>query len=668
MVRLTPEASFWQDDPDTRTLSTRDAKEWMTNKEREEGQTLADFTGTTFDQAIQALRKFGGDMDKAANSLLTSATEEASDRQKDEEKLADLRRELAPMLAGPRGGSPPVIDLTGEDDELPADSTRFRATTRSPHPEWQMVPVNRAKSEDDQLKEVMQASLNDFAAEDEVVPPSEIVLREGGRPIALRAATASKAYAALVITALFSIPQVRQRCAQLQMPDVPPTSNGPDLALWHLLQTFTTLDLGKMSIHFDHEDILLNAWETVPLTQSDSVRDMSKFFLDQVVRIIQTALDAQQVEANNTPIAPKLFHFSHTKYRIPPSGPPMPLHSPSFSHIVSIHIEPHSSAGVDSTSETRLTPPISTNDLLTRLSQTLNTYCSDGSSEHQLIQRPSEVVTFEINFSSPRTSLSNASMNEDTATITQLCTFPKTIHLDQFLEGNLDLANETREEARRIGRELARRVARRAEVGGAGGAGAGETQSPLETLRSAIHYYENVAKCDSPERVAVSRSVATKLKYILKRLETEVGDLDKQIAALQAELDGLWENPELMLHPYDLRAVLVHTGLPGRKQIYSYVRDAKDMWWKSVDYSVIEVPEELVLTDLAGQHLGAGPYLLMYSRRQSESEGKEPVQWPAGFVARTEEINKTWLSALEKQPATGVGEGESDAMAMDLSP
>jgi len=43
------------------------------------------------------------------------------------------------------------------------------------------------------------------------------------------------------------------------------------------------------------------------------------------------------------------------------------------------------------------------------------------------------------------------------------------------------------------------------------------------------------------------------------------------------------------LPQYDLRAVLVHTGLPGRKQMYSYVQDTESTWWKTVDHEVTEV-------------------------------------------------------------------------------
>ena len=38
---------------------------------------------------------------------------------------------------------------------------------------------------------------------------------------------------------------------------------------------------------------------------------------------------------------------------------------------------------------------------------------------------------------------------------------------------------------------------------------------------------------------------------------------------------------------YDLRAVLVHDGVYGRKHLYSYVKD-KGTWWKTHDYIVTE--------------------------------------------------------------------------------
>ncbi|KAK7050739.1 hypothetical protein R3P38DRAFT_2866650 [Favolaschia claudopus] len=500
---------------------------------------------------------------------------------------------------------PAVIDLTGDDDELPAHSLRL-------------------------LAPVMETSLNGFAEEDEGVPPSEGILKEGDR---------------------------------LQISD-PPGNNTQDRALHHLMQTFTALSLGRTIVYFDHLDLLLKAWETPP--QADSV----KCFHDKIVDLVQTALDQQRVDADSPT---SLFNFAHTTYRIPPSGPPTSLQSPSLGHTVSIEVD-LSSAESNLTSDFTSTPsswnadPNSTpkprankgNDLLTHLSRTLSTYHADGSSEHQLIAQPSEVVTFEINFSS--SSLSSSHQQNDNADNVSLCsagasnnnsdattttlglpsepfTFPTTIHLDRFLERNLDLANETREEARRLARELGRKVAKRNEVGGNVALGG---ESPLDTLRSAIYYYENVAECDSPERTTTSRSAATKLKCILKRLDGEVRELDRQITALQAEMDGLWEeDTELMLHPYDLRAVLVHTG---HQQIYSYLRDAKGLWWKWLDDSVIEVPEETVLSD------PAVPYMLVYSCRQTdESEMDELMAWPAGFQSAAVSDKDSSASAIRMQ-------------------
>jgi predicted SprT family Zn-dependent metalloprotease len=101
------------------------------------------------------------------------------------------------------------------------------------------------------------------------------------------------------------------------------------------------------------------------------------------------------------------------------------------------------------------------------------------------------------------------------------------------------------------------------------------------------------------------------------------------------------------LTQYDLRVVFVHDGLFGRKQFYSYVKD-KGVWWKTVDNEVTEVrfcssscpscssfyqaSEETVLTDRTGVHLGAGPYMLLYSRAltpddQTEYESKK-IEWP----------------------------------------
>ena len=152
-----------------------------------------------------------------------------------------------------------------------------------------------------------------------------------------------------------------------------------------------------------------------------------------------------------------------------------------------------------------------------------------------------------------------------------------------------------------------------------------QNKDTLKDLQTSLHYYEHVAdpKEDEERREAITRTTK-KLKDILimmvAKLEGQCTciiitasffivtlEIDQKIRTLQTELTGLFDCPELqhyrvslttplvVMFPtyrvlqYDLRAVLVHTGLPGRKQIYSYVRDQQDVWWKTVDYMVTEV-------------------------------------------------------------------------------
>ncbi|KAF7357833.1 Glycoside hydrolase family 79 protein [Mycena venus] len=628
MVHLTPEAAARHDEAERQPLPPQEAKEWMTNKEREDGQMLAEIMGTDFERALRILRRHDGDMEKAANAFFSGAAEDPER----EENLANIRKDFAHMFpdqsqsksrevdAPSRGNV--VIDLTGDDDDLSmgTTTTRFRATTRSPDPAWQMVPANRPviKSEEDQLNERWCSA--------------KVVARSPCAQMWRQRLTRLWSYNVFSIS-----PQVRQRCSKLRLHLIngqQPRQN-PDWAIWTLVEMFTALDLGKISVYLDED--LLNAWEAPPLKQSDSVGTLSKLFLESVVELVQHDLDDQQLEAS--PLVHRLFQFTHCKLHIPATGSPDRVFEPDFGHVVSIEINPEA--------------PGPANELVARLSQTLNTYNDDGSSYHQLITHPSEVVTFEI--------IVNTNTSAKTGGEPEPFAYPKTIYMDQFLEANVDLANETRAAERDLRREVEGLVKRKRDITRY------EDQDTFENLRGAIDYYENIASCDSPSRLATLRSMATKLKNTLRKLEGEVREIDVKITTLQGELDGLWDNPELKCHPYDLRAVLVHTGLPGRKHIYSYVQE-KGTWWKTVDYTVTEVSEDLVLSDPAGLHLGAGPYMLMYSRRQSETDMNQPIEWPRCFVDLMAQNNATFLKDLPLRTNAGAGPaGGREEDAMDLS-
>ncbi|KAJ7451974.1 hypothetical protein FB451DRAFT_1283315 [Mycena latifolia] len=621
-MHLTPESAARHDQAEREPLKPEELKEWMSEQERKDGATLAEIGNTNFDHALTILRNHSGDIDKAERER--------------EASIADIKKNFSHMFPSPNASSSDgprrnvVIDLTGDDDPLP--DTRFRATTRSPDPSWQMVrsnqPMDIVKSADDELNDVIQASYNDFAA-DESELPGDIGVREGGRPIALRAEVAGEAYAALVIQCLFHVPQVRQRCSKLRLHTtegrIPPEEN-PDWALWKLILTFTALDLGQISAFIDLGN-LFASWETKRLAQGDSVGTMSKQFFEKIVRVLQLDLAAQRIEeAELNP----LFQLTLCRIHNPVTGPPQIVDEADHEHVVQIDIVPDS-------------PP---NDLVACLSHTLNTYQEDGSSDHILIRRPSEMVTFQINV------LSSSS----TGTTPELFVYPKCLYIDEFLEVNLDLANEARASQRQIQKEIETLTERKRILTRF------EGQDTFENLRGSIDYCEHIAQCDTPERLNHLRTMSAKLKNVLQNLERE------KLSSLQSELDSLLENPELHNHPYDLRAVFVHTGLPGRKHIYSYMQDKGHGGRPSITRSPRPVSEDVVLSDPAGLHLGAGPYMLMYSRRQSEAEMSLPVNWPQYFV---DQVSRDYQKFGEGQAGTAsvehVGAGV-DEDAMDTRP
>ncbi|KAJ7304722.1 hypothetical protein DFH08DRAFT_1055353 [Mycena albidolilacea] len=158
------------------------------------------------------------------------------------------------------------------------------------------------------------------------------------------------------------------------------------------------------------------------------------------------------------------------------------------------------------------------NDLTTRLSQTLNSYAPYGSSTHQLIQRVSGVVAFEIVVASSFSSFSNTSAistidagrSANTASPEPLA-FPATLHMYQFLDGDLDPANKTRVAEGVARREIGVLASRRGVLVGFKG------QDTLGNLRGAIEYYEHVAACDSPEHFSTLRKMAGKLGMCWRR-------------------------------------------------------------------------------------------------------------------------------------------------------
>jgi len=167
----------------------------------------------------------------------------------------------------------------------------------------------------------------------------------------------------------------------------------------------------------------------------------------------------------------------------------------------------------------------------------------------------------------------------------------------------------------------------------------------FKTLQASLHYYEHVANKETPERAAMTVAQTQKLRKIIARIENELETIQTQKDTLKDQLSRIFEGPELREHRYDLRVVLVHDGLYGRSHLYSYVND-NGTWWKTVDWDVTEVSEETVLTDPAGLHLGAGPYMLIYSRAVPEKDHQKPLQWPEEVVRAVRLNNELFLKRM----------------------
>ncbi|KAF8957517.1 hypothetical protein BDZ97DRAFT_1706876 [Flammula alnicola] len=613
--------------------------------------TLASIGNVDVQVARRVLRKHKGDMEKAADAILAGDRAldigwETQHRNTPEPMYTDgLNTEALVVPSSTPLPSTSVIDLTADDDEMTRalqmsmqESSQvvpqFGPSERAPHPEWQMVPSNAAigttvTHEDHTLNKAIQASLQDFKEDIDVSPFKESI-REGGRPIALRPDVPSLAYAALVLQALYYIPQVRLTVSNLRLPMIEDnTPRGhPDRAMWNLIELFTNMDLAQLAAIVDKElipslDILPFQGHTSLAEASSGVHFLTFFFflvdifvvvVKNIGALIEQHLQAQVGDDEDTD---RLFYFTHGNVSLKHGFPPRAKQNPELGSVVTVEF------GGDSIH----------NDLISCISDHLSKYSNTGST-HDVIIRPSEVIGFQLRRHPP----SGIKSSPDPFV------YPKIIFLDRFLFDNLELTNEKRRMERKMLDEIKELKAYKETLTRS------ENKDSLESLRSTIYYYEQVADPgDDPVRKRTLQRTADHLKDIMTMIMGKVEDIDHQVEKLQAEMAHVYDCPELQMYQYDLRAVLLHTGLPGRKQMYSYVQDTEGVWWKTVDHEVTEVPEETVLTDPTGIHLGAGPYMLFYSRHMSDEHLHEPLVWPSLFSEAVEENNKKFLAMMHPE-------------------
>ncbi|KAG6820012.1 hypothetical protein H0H93_006558 [Arthromyces matolae] len=264
-------------------------------QEEESVSMLAGMMDVDSETARRVLRKHKGDVEKAADAMLSG------DKGDEPPPLlmwpGDANQETG--FVDPFTVTPPsapqaqVIDLTADDDDKTfqlsqaQNDVKFGPSQRAPNPSWQMVTTNTpvdTTHDDRAMNEAIQASLADMnASEDDLeMRPMEDSIRESGRPVALRTESSDIAYAALVrissvgsalthvnsqiVQALAQIPQIRHHIATLYDPIDGKYSTTRD-SLAHLqleslqrpewcsqlVELFANLDLAQLSAIIDKE-------------------------------------------------------------------------------------------------------------------------------------------------------------------------------------------------------------------------------------------------------------------------------------------------------------------------------------------------------------------------------------------------------------------------------
>ncbi|KZT72928.1 hypothetical protein DAEQUDRAFT_808891 [Daedalea quercina L-15889] len=632
-----------------------------TQDEQEAVNTLRAMMGDAIsaEVALKVLRKHNGDMDKAASALIEGDTGGAASDAMDTSWAGGA-------TVGPRTPPPSkpeqdatVIDLTADDEDkelsralqasLEDTRTHFGPSNRAPDPNWAVVPSNVATAgvdpQDESLSRAIAASLEDAPGLDcyEELPLEER-LRKDQRPVALRPTSSPLAYAGLLLHSLYYVPQIRHAVAHwAHMYSEKHTPNHEDITtsiskddpaflVWSMMEIFTNMEVALLSEL--NSDGAIQAFSPEPWGNPiEHPGDHSFSFYNRLTRVVELSVQ----DTPHTDSAPdwpsRLFHF---RYGISTEDLSiMPFDSAHDLSVVKVDVR-----GTDDA-----------NDLVSCLSSELGlTGATTPATKQHVIFEPSEVVAFQLVRENTLPSY-EASVGVRTERTT--FKYPNHVYLDQFLAVNLALGNELRDKQQRSTTEIEELAAKRLALT------RHKDRDTLADLRSSLHYYENVAEDEGDAtRKASVQEMAVQLRKILTRIENELQSIDASVAKLKDEAANLFNVPELQQHRYDLRVVLVHDGLYGRKHLYSYVKD-KGTWWKTQDYIVSEVSEETVFNDSAGLHLGAGPYFLIYSRALSEEEENTRAQWLEGIKNSVKHNNQMFLAALPPQVAMQVQDPNS---------
>ncbi|KAK7056337.1 hypothetical protein VNI00_002890 [Paramarasmius palmivorus] len=595
-----------------------------TDSESEKVALLSGMMGDAVDTivALRVLRKFGGSVEKAADAMLGG----------------DRGVEEAPPITVTPAHQNTVIDLTGEDPDeemrralqmsmetdngvgmqVQEEKQTFGPSTREPNPNWAVVPTNpqqQLSNEDENLKQAIEASL--AGNENETLNMADMDVH--GSEARFRFDLIWWDMFMLhcesqVIHALFHVPQIRERVARFRSPpDDQKTKE--DKALETLVSLYTHLDYAALST-IDDNDV----FELLNITPHDQIRPIHELctpFVSDLAMLLEQYLPARESDGRLITFSAGRIEVLNGQARFDADGKPL------------TNVPLNVGLGVNE---------VYPNELVAHLSAMLNNYSPDGSSSHEGIQEPSDVIVFLLNHERDVNNAKRTQLGE-----LEGFAYPKTMWMDQFLLENFEVAQEKREVRRRI-RERVGELRKQRD-----GLTSFNNKDTIMDMKNSLYYYENVARPGPGEDLERLDSTTEKLRKMVVSLEAVIGNINAEIERLQNEDRTIFDCPELQKHQYDLRAVLMHTGVAGRKQMYSYVQDQDGQWWKTVDHLVTEATEADVLTDPTGLHLRAGPYMLIYSRTVSKEELCDPLPWPREIVDSVRRNNEQFLATLEPE-------------------
>ncbi|KAL5520705.1 hypothetical protein ACEPAF_2707 [Sanghuangporus sanghuang] len=618
-----------------------------------------------------------GDRGEDFNSVNTWSTEDPFDTSAGGSGALNVPRRTNTPRTTPERGQPSttgdVIDLTADNDsdlsralQLSLEQGQsqrmegnFRRTDRAPDPNWAMVPSNVQvntntvqEQEDQSLSRAIEASLSTSYVEDRYEElPIEEKVRKAGYPVSLRTSLNELYFAPPIIQALFYVPQVRQKLATWRWEGsndgLLPDKDSPDYIPCVLSGLFTFMDHTLVSyllideLGFEYRGRLASSAADLP-------GELSNEFYSFIVRAMETKLRADSQKDGK-----RLFHLRYAPINSVLPADAMdsntlgiencpPTYLKSGSETACVRVDLRASSGPSDlltclSNQLGLEPP-SPSDI------TNNTVSSTTfSSQAQALVTASDVIAFELVRPSHSLGSSHSTSQQNASSSTPSVTpfrYPMNVYLDQFLLENAAVACERRVKRREMEARLKELTAKRESLTQF------EGKATVKSLTSALYYFENVAIKDGNEsRAQEVEAAAASLQKIINRINTEVQVLDSQILKLRSEIEKVFDDLSLQQHRYDLRAVLVHDGLYGRSHLHSFILD-NGRWWKCQDATVVEVSEEVVLTDTTGLHLGAGPYLLIYSRETAEVDVKSC--WPTRFKNNIKTDNFDYLQLLEQ--------------------